>query len=144
MIAIDTNVLVRLLVADEPAQARRALRLVGKADVFVSASVLLETEWVLRSAYRLRPAAICAAFRGFLGLPNVTPEAPATIAQALAAYAGGLDFADALHLAFAQKASACYTVDRRRGRGAKGGSVRVESLLGEGTTFEVGLPEAEG
>jgi predicted nucleic acid-binding protein len=128
MIAIDTNVLVRLLVGDEPAQARRARRLVEKSDVFVCASVLLETEWVLRSAYRFEADAISAAFRAVLGLPNVVPESPATLAQALDGYDAGLDFADALHLASSHGAAAFYTFDRRLLRAVKGASVPVEAV----------------
>ena len=129
MIAIDTNVLVRLLAGDDPAQSRRARHLLDRADeVFVSASVLLETEWVLRAAYRFDAAAISSAFRAFLGLPNVTPESPATLAQALDGYDRGLDFADALHLASAHKADAFYTFDRRLLRGAKGSGPPVHGV----------------
>ena len=128
MIAIDTNVLVRLLVGDDAAQARRARHLVGSADVVVSASVLLESEWVLRSAYRFDPSAISAAFRGFLGLPNVAIDAPATLAQALDAYDAGLDFADALHLAAAHKVTAFYTFDAKLARGAKTGVPPVKMV----------------
>ena len=113
MIAIDTNVLVRLLVADDPAQARRARLLVEKSQVLVTASVLLEAEWVLRSAYRFQAGAIARAFRALLGLPNVTPDSPAALEQALAAYEGGTDFADALHIASAASAAAFYTFDRK-------------------------------
>jgi predicted nucleic acid-binding protein len=130
MIATDTNVLVRFLVGDEPAQARRARRLVEKSDVFVCTSVLLETEWVLRSAYRFDAAAISAAFRGLLGLPNVASDSPAPLAQALDGYDAGLDFADALHLASAHGASVFYTFDRRLLRSAKGKHVPVEAVPG--------------
>jgi predicted nucleic acid-binding protein len=128
MIAIDTNVLVRLLVGDEPAQARRARRLFEKSEVFLCTSVLLESEWVLRSAYRFDADAISAAFRGLLGLPNVVPESPAALAQALDGYEAGLDFADALHLASAHAASAFYTFDRRLLRSAKGKRMPVEAV----------------
>ena len=55
MIAIDTNVVVRFLVNDDPEQAQRARRLIESEDVFLSTTALLETEWVLRVAYK-RPA----------------------------------------------------------------------------------------
>ena len=113
MIAIDTNVLVRLLVADDPAQALRARKLVERNDVVVAATVLLEAEWVLRSAYRFDRAQIEAAFRRFLGLPRVAPDSPSVVAQALDAYRAGLDFADALHLASTPDADAFFTFDRR-------------------------------
>lgn len=128
MIAIDTNVLVRLLVADEPVQARRARRLVERSDVFVCTSVLLEAEWVLRSAYRFEAGAISAAFRALLGLPNVVPESPAALVQALEGYDAGLDFADALHLASAHGTAAFYTFARRLVRSARGKHVPVEMV----------------
>ena len=128
MIAIDTNVLVRLLVRDDPAQGRRARRLVESADVLACTSVLLEAEWVLRSAYGFEAAAISLAFRRFLGLPNITPDSPANLAQALDLYDAGLDFADALHLASAQKAAPFYTFDRRLAKAAKRRKLPVEMV----------------
>lgn len=119
MIAIDTNVLVRLVVADDPAQARRARKLLEKNDVVVAATVLLEAEWVLRSAYGFEPAQIARAFRRFLGLPRVSPDSPAAVAQALDAYDAGLDFADALHLAATPDAEAFFTFDKRLARAAR-------------------------
>jgi len=58
MIGVDTNVLVRYLVRDDPAQFERARRLISREvdtrePVLVSLLVLLETEWVLRSRYDL-------------------------------------------------------------------------------------------
>jgi predicted nucleic acid-binding protein len=57
-IAIDTNVLVRPLVRDDEAQFQAALRLIDLAAstdqrVLITHCALLETEWVLRSRYRL-------------------------------------------------------------------------------------------
>jgi predicted nucleic acid-binding protein len=126
VIAIDTNVVVRLLTGDDPGQARRARALVEKSDVFLCTSVLLEAEWVLRSAYRFDAPAISAAFRAFLGLPNVSAEAADAVAHALDAYDAGLDFADALHLVSAHAASGFYTFDRRLARAAKVTGVKVE------------------
>jgi predicted nucleic acid-binding protein len=125
VIAIDTNVLVRLVVADDAAQARRAKRLVEKSQVSVPTTVLLEAEWVLRSAYGFAPAEIALALRRFLGLPNVSPDAPGVVAQALDAYEAGLDFADALHLASGPRISAFYTFDRRLSKAARGIGVTV-------------------
>ena len=50
MIAFDTHVLVRLLVNDDLAQAKRAMARLLSDTVWTSRSVLLETEWVLRHA----------------------------------------------------------------------------------------------
>lgn len=123
MIALDTNVVVRFLTEDEPGQAARAKALIEAEPVFVAKTVLVETEWVLRSFYRLEPAAIAAGFARLLGLASVEVEDPWAIARGLRWYEQGLDFADALHLASAQQADAFATFDRRlqrKGRSAEG------------------------
>ncbi len=59
MIGLDTNVLVRFLVQDEPRQAARADSLMAQLSPtspgYLSTVVLVETYWVLRSAYRQKP-----------------------------------------------------------------------------------------
>lgn len=118
MIAVDTNVLVRLVTNDEPGQARRAAELLRRKPVFVPKTVLLEMEWVLRHAYRLERPAILRAFHGVLGLPTVTVEDGRTVARALAWYEGGMDFADAVHVASSGEAQEFTTFDARLARKA--------------------------
>ena len=65
MIALDTNLIVRLLTNDDPHQAQKAARLIDRHRVYVPKTVLLETEWVLRYAYYLEPGTINAAFRKY-------------------------------------------------------------------------------
>ena len=113
MVAIDTNVLVRLLTGDHPEQSARARALLESQEVFVAFTVLLETEWVLRSAYGFAPERIYAALRAFAGLPQVRIEAPQRLAEALDRAEAGLDFADALHLGAAGSAEAFATFDAR-------------------------------
>lgn len=127
MIALDTNVLVRLLVNDHPEQTRRAKRLLEAQSVVILPTVLLESEWVLRGAYRLAPGAIASAFRKLLGVPGVATENAAATAQAIEWYERGLDFADALHLTFARDAQALATFDRRL--------VKRAQRLGAGTVM---------
>lgn len=113
MTAIDTNLIVRVVTNDDPAQTRRARALLASGPVWVPKTVLLETEWVLRSAYDLSPTAIARALRTFLGLPNVTVEDAETARRALDTYSAGMDFAAALHLASASHAAARFaTFDR--------------------------------
>ena len=57
MIAVDTNVLVRLLTGDDPAQTQRAVELFAQESILIPKTVLLETEWVLRYSYELALAA---------------------------------------------------------------------------------------
>lgn len=61
MRALDTNVLVRALVQDDAAQARRAQACVGAQPVFIPVTVILELEWVLRSRYGYSPKVIADA-----------------------------------------------------------------------------------
>jgi predicted nucleic-acid-binding protein len=62
MIAFDTNLLVRFVVNDCPAQADMAEALMRQQTVFISRTVLLESEWVLRSRYGQSPAALAHFF----------------------------------------------------------------------------------
>jgi predicted nucleic-acid-binding protein len=119
MIAVDTNVLVRLLTWDDPEQAAEAKALFSANDIFVAKTVLLETEWVLRSLYALDTGRIAGALRGLLGLPRVRCEDRNAVEMALRCFEQGLDFADALHLTSSVGASKLVTFDqrfRKRGR----------------------------
>ena len=113
MRAIDTNILVRYLTGDNPEQAARAEAAVDAGRIFVSTTVLLESEWVLRSVYGFGRREVTAALRGFAGLPGVSVEAPSLLAEALARVEEGMDFADALHLGAAAECEAMLTFDRR-------------------------------
>ena len=117
MIAIDTNVLVRLLVADDPAQTRRARALVQSDRMHVSVTVLLETEWVLRALYRIAPRDVDAGFRTPLATADV--EDRPNVERALDLAARGLDFADALHVTRAGHATAFATFDGKLAKRAK-------------------------
>jgi predicted nucleic-acid-binding protein len=119
VIALDTNVIVRFLVNDDRAQAGRARALIARGGVLVGTTVLLEAEWVLRSAYGFPPADIQRFFRALLGLPGLATDDPNRMAQALDAYEAGFDFADALHLAFAGAVVSFATLDIRLARRAR-------------------------
>jgi predicted nucleic-acid-binding protein len=116
--AVDTNVVVRFLTGDEPAQTARARKLIAGGDIFVATSVLLETEWVLRSGYGFAVERLVQALRDFAGLPGVTLEDPQLAARALDWAEQGLDFADALHLGRAQGCTAFMSFDRKLAKAA--------------------------
>lgn len=120
MRAIDTNVIIRLLTADNPVQAEAAHRIIQEGDVFVSVTVLLEAEWVLRAGYGFGASDVASALRGLAGLVQVTIEDAAAVAMALNWMTEGMDFADALHLARSEHCSAFVTFDRRLAGRAKG------------------------
>ena len=122
MRAIDTNVIVRFLTADDPVQAAAARRAIEAGEIFVATTVLLETEWVLRSGYGFSSNAIEAALKGIAGLPGVTVADPLILAAALDGLAAGMDFADALHLAKAEGCTAFLTFDLKLVKAAKGRS----------------------
>jgi predicted nucleic-acid-binding protein len=113
MVAVDTNVVVRLLVNDDPDQARRAALLFTSHEVFIPKTVLLETEWVLRGVYRLETARVNSALRAFLSLQRLVIEDEEVVFQALEHHAAGIDFADALHLASSCRAGSFVTFDVR-------------------------------
>ena len=119
MLAVDTNVVVRYLTGDHPEQSTRARALVDTQDVYVCSTVLLETEWVLRDAYKLAAGPLAKALRAFAGLPHVTIEDAPLAAQALDWMEAGLDFADALHLSKAIGHDGFATFDRRFARKVK-------------------------
>lgn len=119
MTAVDTNVLVRFLVRDDAKQAARAALLFRRDEIWVAKTVLLETDWVLRSLYGFSPENVIGALRRLAGLATVLLEDELVVARALHWAAEGLDFADALHLASAAKAKRFATFDRKLAKQAK-------------------------
>lgn len=113
MLAIDTNLIVRYLTSDHPEQSPRARALIDGEAVFVAVTVMLEVEWVLRSAYGYRPEQVVAALRAFAGLPTVSVETSAIVAAALDLAEAGMDFADALHLGKSAHCDGFITFDRK-------------------------------
>ena len=99
MIAFDTNMLVRLAVDDDPQQADLAENLLREHRVWISRTVLLETEWVLRSRYQISAERIHAFFQLMRTSENAELEDADVVVKALSWYGQGADFADALHLA---------------------------------------------
>jgi predicted nucleic-acid-binding protein len=93
-VTVDTNVLVRAVVRDDPVQARVAARLLTNAELIaVALPSLCEFVWVLRRVYDLEPADAAAAIRALLAAANVEMNRPAVEAGLSVLEAGG-DFAD--------------------------------------------------
>lgn len=127
--AIDTNVVVRFLTSDDPVQAQAARHVIEAGDVFIGTTVILEVEWVLRSGYEFGVRKISLGLRNLAGLPGVTIEEPAEIAQALEWMDAGMDFADALHLTRSVHCNTFLTFDRKLVKRAKGlAGVTVQSI----------------
>jgi predicted nucleic acid-binding protein len=119
VLAVDTNVIVRLLVNDDERQGSEARRLFESEEIWIGVTVLLEAARVLESVYELSPTETVKALRALLGLPNVRVEDAAAVATALEATGRGLDLADALHLARAPEETEFVTFDRALVRGGR-------------------------
>jgi len=102
VIALDTNVLVRLLVGDDEAQAHRAKLLFDAAAaardaLWVCDTVLVELVWTLSRSYGRTRAEIVTALRALSSNATITLESAVALAAATDAYEqGSADFADCL------------------------------------------------
>jgi predicted nucleic-acid-binding protein len=105
MRAVDTNLLVRLLVRDDAAQANAAEGFV-ESGAWVSHLVLAETLWVLDAVYGRTPAQIARAIDLLLNHKNLTLQDADVVASALAHFRArpALGFSDCLVLESARKA----------------------------------------
>lgn len=93
-ITADTNVLVRAITADDPAQAASAQTALARAElVAIPETALCELVWVLARGYKLPAADIAEAIRRLLRSANVRVNRPAAEAGLAMLDAGG-DFAD--------------------------------------------------
>ncbi|CRI63685.1 conserved hypothetical protein [Thiocapsa sp. KS1] len=113
MLAVDTNVVVRIVANDDPEQSPRAVALFERERIFLTKTVLLETEWVLRFSYKLSRETVVCALRKVIGLQQVEVETIGVVAKALDWHEQGMDFADALHLAGSTKAIEFATFDEK-------------------------------
>ena len=112
MIVLDTNLLLRYLLNDDPAQARRVKALLERtAEVTVTPTIVLELVWVLECADCTREEVVLA-LRHVLGWPNMRLPGEGVLFRAVAWYEQGLDFADALHLALSPADATLLTFDR--------------------------------
>lgn len=93
-LTVDTNVLVRAVVRDDPAQASVAAKVLTDAKLIaIALPCLCEFVWVLRKVYEFQAADVSAAIRALLATANVEMNRPAVEAGLSVLDAGG-DFAD--------------------------------------------------
>ena len=135
MRALDTNVLARFFVDDaddvQAARQRPAAVAALSERSFVSVTVLLELEWVMRGFYELPTKDISRVLRALASIEHVTIEDRDAVLAALDAVDKGLDFADALHIARSARAARFATFDQRLAKRAKGlGLAPPVELLG--------------
>jgi predicted nucleic-acid-binding protein len=105
MLAVDTNVLVRLIARDDAGQVQSAEQFISRG-AWVSHLVLAETLWVLDSVYALSRAQIATAVEMLLNHGVLTLQDAETVTSALDRYrkASAVDFSDCLMLEIARKA----------------------------------------
>jgi predicted nucleic-acid-binding protein len=120
---IDTNVLVRYLVQDEPGQGRKATAFITKkcsadAPGLINRIVLCEVVWVLERAYQYPRNQVAGALDKILRTSQFKIEDHQEVWAALREYQTGGDFADALIAAINRRLGCEYTVtfDHRAGR----------------------------
>ena len=125
MAALDTNVLVRWLTNDDSKQSAvvaSLLEATAKNDerLFVPVTVMLETEWVLRSRYRFDKPSVTAALDSLLCVAELEFQSEPALEQSLWLFkqAGAPDFADCLHIALVSQArqGPLLTFDERASR----------------------------
>jgi predicted nucleic-acid-binding protein len=121
MLGLDTNVLVRFLLRDDPIQAECAKKVIEEAvatgePVAVALLAILETEWVLRSSAKLEKKSVITAFRMLLESRDLRIEHEESLEEALYLYENNnADFADCL-MTICYKRSGCFamlTFDRK-------------------------------
>jgi predicted nucleic-acid-binding protein len=121
MIGLDTNVLVRILTADDPVQTPQAVSFLQKhcspdAPGFVNCIALTELVWVLQKIYAYTRAEIALAFEMLLANDNLAIEAHEEVAAAVVAYKrANCDLTDALiaRINLARGCEATATFDRK-------------------------------
>lgn len=125
MIGLDTNVIVRYIVQDEPSQAAKATELIeglsGEAPGYVTLITVVELVWVLQSCYQASRVQIVEVLESLLRTRELVVERAETVWQALRTYAASqADLADCLieRSAHAAGCEGTYTFDKAAAKSA--------------------------
>lgn len=127
MKSLDTNVLLRAVLWDDERQSETANRYLG-GRAYLTVTVLLETQWVLRKLERRARVDVVTSLRDIVALPNLTVAHRDAVMWALDRYAEGADFADMIHLALSGASDGFVTFDVDIARHADASVVPVETL----------------
>lgn len=125
MRALDTNVVLRLLIVDDPLQLAVAERLIEE-PAYLPLTVLMETVWVLRSRYGMGRDALARALNSLLDAQELSIEGADLLPWIIDRIDDGADAADMIHLAASRHATSFATFDRDLARRADGSPVPVE------------------
>ena len=135
MISLDTNVIVRYLVADDAGQAEAARALMEGLTFdnqgFICREVIIEVVWVLERSYRFTRAQIADVLVELIATDSLVIEAADDVARAAFTYRqGGVGFADLMILSSSKRSGAIplYTFDRRFSQ--MEGAVLIEASAG--------------
>jgi predicted nucleic-acid-binding protein len=114
LIAVDTNILARYYLDDDPEQAELAQSLIEFHPIYIPKTVVLELEWVLRGVAKVEKDRIVCCLEHLLSLPNAEIEQRDRMVRALAYYQAGFDFADMLHWVASENQPLFMTFDDRK------------------------------
>ena len=130
MIALDTNLLARLLLQDDASQYKKVKALFETREILTApVTVMLELVWVLESR-DISSAQITAGLTALIDLPNFKPERVDALREALRNYkSGGMGFADALHLALSDGQQKFLTFDKSFAKQSKKLDLKPEVVL---------------
>jgi len=95
--AIDTNVLARFVMQDDPAQSDAATKMLAQS-CFVSDTVLLEPAWLLSSRFGMLRQKLAATLLDLVLLPSLSVSDEKLVLWAIDRFAKGADFADMMHI----------------------------------------------
>lgn len=112
MNALDTNVVARYILRDDPRQAEIATAILA-GPCFLSDTVLIELCWLLSSRYRVGRADLVATLRDLLLLPRLMVSDDALIGWAIDRFAAGADFADMMHILSGRHADRFVSFEKR-------------------------------
>lgn len=111
--AVDTNLVVRWIIGDDPEQTERSTA-IFEQETYISLTVLIETVWVLSGRrYGLNRTLVADLLDRIVRARSVTIEHEASLPWAIDRYRAGANFADMIHLIAAATADRFVTFDRR-------------------------------
>jgi predicted nucleic-acid-binding protein len=111
-IALDTNVLLRIILNDDSTQLAKALSALKSETGYVQDTVILELEWILRSYYKFSVEQVNGAMKLLVQNEDIKLEDAGRLQAALAAYEAGVEFTDAYHVAGATIHARFLTFDK--------------------------------
>jgi predicted nucleic-acid-binding protein len=131
VIGLDTNVVVRYLVQDDPEQSAVASALIDELTEtdpgYLSLVTVVELYWVLRRAYGVGPGRCAELLEGLLDARELRVDRDAIVRAALTTSRRGSDFADAV-IAELGRVAGCHHTLTFDQRAARDGSMQLLSL----------------